>query len=216
MKHETTKLLIKHGADVNNVILPSFCFVEAVFAVNSNLVMMASGVRFHLENFTDLVSLAMDIILAGLTPRMFYLSGKRFILGGFAAEELCELWSFQHLCLILGFKIDRGSLQDAINELNKFLTAEQDEKQISILKDRLDKLCWTRVFLLTPLPLTYLARIAIRGHLVQPAVSRGRHVNDSIALLPLPTVCKNFLNLQQCTIRGIADYMHKDDCIGLN
>ncbi|CAG5124334.1 unnamed protein product [Candidula unifasciata] len=208
MKHETTKLLIKHGANINNVILPTFCFVEAVFALNSNLVMMASGVRFHLENFSDLVSLAVDIITAGLSPRMFYLSGRRFLLGGFTAKELSQLWSFQHLCLILGFKIERTSLQDAINELHNSLATEQNSKRKAVLKDRLDKLCWTQVFLSEPLPLTYLARIAIRGHLVQPHVNKGRHINENIDMLPLPAMCKGFLNLQRCTIQGIADYMY--------
>lgn len=205
---QTTKLLIRRGADVNNVILPSFCFVEAVFALNSNLVMMASGVRFHLENFFDLVSLATDIVLAGLTPRTFYLSGRRFLLGGFTAAELSRLWSFQHFCIILGFKIDRDSLQEAISELSKSLAPGQDSKQNAAIKDRIDNLCWTRAFLSVPLPLTYLARITIRGHLVQPNVSRGRHVNDSISLLPLPTIYKDFLNLHRCTIRGIAEYMY--------
>lgn len=182
--------------------------MEAVFALNSNLVMMASGVRFHLENFSDLVMLAVDIITAGLSPRMFYLSGRRFLLGGFTAKELSQLWSFQHLCLILGFKIDRSSLQEAINELHNSLAIEQNAKQISALKDRLDKLCWTQVFLSEPLPLTYLARIAIRGHLVQSNVNKGRHINDNIDLLPMPAICKGFLNLQCCTIQGIADYMY--------
>ncbi|CAL1532045.1 unnamed protein product, partial [Lymnaea stagnalis] len=198
MDNETTKLLIRHGADVNNVILTLFCFVESLFAFNTGMVMMAAGVKFHMHNFKELLSLGSEIILAGLLPRTFYLSGKRFLLDGITPEDMADLWNFQYLCLILGFRVESYCLQDAIDMLMKSLGTETDQLKSKLIRERLEKLGWTREFLSQPLPLTYQVRIAVRRHLVAPEVSRGQHINKNIDKLPVPTLARDFLSLKLC------------------
>ncbi|XP_059165686.1 uncharacterized protein LOC131948169 [Physella acuta] len=202
MNSKTTKLLIQHGADVNNVVLTFFCFVESLFALNSGMVMMTSGIRVHMDDFQELLSLGSEIILAGLTPRTFYLSGKRFLGDFLTPTELDSLWSFHQLCLFLGFKVDHLCLTQAINELINSLKNEPDVQNAKAIRIKLDKLQWTKDFLQQPLPLTFIVRISIRGHLVSPHVSRGRHINENISKLPLPSLAKDFLTLKACSIQN--------------
>ena len=95
---------------MNSVMLPCFCFVESVFSLHSNLVMMASGHRLQLTSFLELVALSTEIVLAGLHPRTFYLSAKRVMFEHFTRAELHALWRFQHLCLVLNFRVEGRSL----------------------------------------------------------------------------------------------------------
>uniref|UniRef100_A0A2C9LMJ9 SOCS box domain-containing protein n=1 Tax=Biomphalaria glabrata TaxID=6526 RepID=A0A2C9LMJ9_BIOGL len=196
MDSQVTKLLIHHGADVNNVNLPSFCFIESLFALNSGMVMMAAGVRFHFENFEELLSLGTEIVLAGLAPRTIYLSGRSFLTINFTDKVMSDLWAFQQLCLVLGFRVDLFCLQEAINELCISLKTSIDNQQVDILKQRLEKFDWIKQFQIQPLPLTYITRIALRSYLSSPKISRGRHVGQVIDELPLPVLARDFLAMR--------------------
>ncbi|KAH9498107.1 hypothetical protein Btru_008278 [Bulinus truncatus] len=196
MDSKITKLLICNGADVNNVNLPSFCFIESLFALNSGMVMMAAGVRFHFENFEELLSIGTEIVLAGLTPRTFYLSGRSFIDGNLSAKVMSNLWKFQYLCLSLGFRVDLFCLQEAIFDLSKSIQDSSDAQKTNFLKQRLERLDWTKKFLMQPLSLTFLSRIAIRSYLVSSKIRKGKHVHTIIDELPLPILVKEFLTMR--------------------
>ncbi|GFR78165.1 ankyrin-1 [Elysia marginata] len=155
MGTDVSRLLICEGADVNNVVLTCFCFIESVFALNTTLVMVMSG--FQLRQFDDLpamVSLALEIVLAGLLPKTFYLSsGKRITTRSsnsgqrhmmeeenLMSAELAMLWRLQHLCLCLGFRVDRAGVATAIADIREQLQLERyhvpsDEKLIALADD---------------------------------------------------------------------------------
>ena len=285
-----SQLLISEGADVNNVILTCFCFIESVFALNSTLVMVMSGFQLQHDDLPAMVSLAQDIVLAGLLPKTFYLtSGRRHVVRGASQRyhleeeslmtaELAMLWRLQHLCLSLGFKVDLPCLEGSIAEVrqqleleeasvptDKVLIARADEsvagvsnfprtfhkfdmffeshageqlesstaqynltevntvddksahesgasaeetdgssnsdskeesQRVVVLKNKLSQLLWIQHFQASPMPLTYLARISLRAHLSQPAISRGKHIENAIDVLPMPTMFKDFLALK--------------------
>ncbi|GFN99909.1 ankyrin repeat domain-containing protein 50 [Plakobranchus ocellatus] len=282
---EVSRLLISEGADVNNVVLTCFCFIESVFALNTSLVIVSSGVRLRQDSIRGMVALALDIVLAGLIPKTFYLSGgRRGVRGdgehyqmeeeGLTSTELAMVWRLQHLCLCLGFRVDRTCLEGAVAELREQIELEQipvptdpeliamadqnmgpkgvassgahlqlsknpelrnfllrnglalreadhfsEEIEVylqqttfmrreagnsnresvrepfrsTVLRNKLSQLLWIQQFQSSPMPLTYLTRLAIRAHLTSPTVSRGTHVEDSIEKLPLPKVFKDFL-----------------------
>ncbi|RUS70143.1 hypothetical protein EGW08_022096, partial [Elysia chlorotica] len=212
MGTEVSRLLIAEGADVNNVVLTCFCFIESVFALNTTLVMVMSG--FQLQQFEDLpamVSLAMDIVLAGLLPKTFYLSSGKRLPGrstdgqryrmqeeGLVSAELAMLWRLQHLCLCLGFRVDRPCVTGAIAELKEQLALEdsvQDSHRLEILQNKLSQLLWIQRFQASPMPLTFLARMSIRAFLSQPSINRGKHIDRVISVLPIPKIFRDFLAL---------------------
>ena len=295
---QVSRLLISEGADVNNVVLTCFCFIESVFALNTTLVMVMSG--FQLQQFEDLpamVCLALEIVLAGLSPKTFYLSsGKRLPTRSGSSQryqmqeeslmsaELAMLWRLQHLCLCLGFRVDRSCVECAIEEVKEQLEVEEftipsDDKliaqadesvpgvsnftrkyhsfavenqgpeetvlpekfplqqvstvnismdsnretettiqqqaatddvaehtspntssspesaRIDILRNKLSQLLWIQRFQASPLPLTYLARMSIRAYLSQPTISKGKHIDNAISILPVPRIFRDFLAL---------------------
>ncbi|XP_005111147.1 uncharacterized protein LOC101852131 [Aplysia californica] len=207
VKRETATVLLRRGADVNNVILPSFCFVESVFSLHSNLVMMASGHRFQLTSFLELVALSTEIVMAGLHQRTFYLTARGVLYERFTRGELLTLWKFQHLCMILNFKVEKKSLERTIQEIRDLIGAERDRSQVGWMTERQERLLWIQNFQSNALPLTYLARIALRSHLVNPHVGATAHVNVKIDSLPLPRMCLDFLKMKHCDIRDVHDYM---------
>ena len=211
MKRETATLLIKLGADVNNTTLPCFCFVEAVFSLHSNLVMMASGHRLQLTSFFELVALSTEIVMAGLHPRNLYITANRCLFDGFSKAELHALWKFQYLCLCLDFKVDSNSLLCAIEEIKDNIENESDKLQVSWMRERLDKLMWMKKYQSTPQSLTNICRVAIRAHLVDlnRHSDSPTHLSEKIHTLDLPKSCINFL-LVKLDVRNITEYMKVD------
>ena len=163
-------------------------------------------VRNNMINLNFSIIFSTEIILAGLHPRTLYLTAKG-LYNDFSRAELSGLWKFQYLCLVLNFRIEKQSLDHTIGDVKDAIEAETDSVKVQRFSDHLSKLLWVKHFQSSPLPLTYLCRIAIRKHLVNPVIGGVAHLNTKIGCLPLPNKCVNFLMMKQFDIRTIHDHM---------
>lgn len=193
---QTAISLIRKGSNVNDTSLPSFCFVESVFSLNSNFVMVSAGVQFQLEDFDHLIVLSEEIVKAGLLTRTFYLTGCKSFQQGFTTEELLAIWRFQSLCLAAGFKVDIHSLHCAIERIHQAIANASCLRHQQTLYQQLDHFLIMDHITSNPLSLTRLARMSIRSQLATLRYHPTQHIHTKIEVLPVPRMIKDFLMLK--------------------